>query len=92
MIQAFAAKRPCGPFHATPLPCGNSRETVKRSELAGWAAYGYCAAHSRWYCGLKLYLLTTPDGMPVARVPAQSQDRGTRGRHRTFGTRNVALT
>jgi hypothetical protein len=34
---------------ATPVPCGASRETVKRSELAGWAAYGYCAAHSRWY-------------------------------------------
>ena len=51
---------------ATPVPCGASRETVKRSELAGWAAYGYCAAHSRWYWGLKLYLLTTPDGMPVA--------------------------
>jgi hypothetical protein len=30
---------------ATPLPCGTSRETVKRSELAGWAGYGYCAAH-----------------------------------------------
>jgi hypothetical protein len=41
-------------------------ETVKRSELAGWAHYGYCAAHSRWYSGLKLYLITTPDGMPVA--------------------------
>ena len=51
---------------ATPVPCGASRETVKRSELAGWAGYGYCAAHSRWYWGLKLYLLTTPDGMPVA--------------------------
>jgi hypothetical protein len=51
---------------ATPLPCGTSRETVKRSELAGWANYGYCAAHSRWYWGLKLYLITTPDGMPVA--------------------------
>ena len=35
---------------ATPVPCGASRETVKRSELAGWAHYGYCAAHSRWYC------------------------------------------
>ena len=34
---------------ATPVPCGTSRETVKRSELAGWAGYGYCAAHSRWY-------------------------------------------
>jgi hypothetical protein len=51
---------------ATPVPCGASRETVKRSELAGWAGYGYCAAHSRWYWGLKLYLVTTPDGMPVA--------------------------
>jgi hypothetical protein len=51
---------------ATPVPCGTSRETVKRSELAGWAGYGYCAAHSRWYWGLKLYLVTTPDGMPVA--------------------------
>jgi hypothetical protein len=51
---------------ATPVPCGASRETVRRSELAGWAAYGYCAAHSRWYWGLKLYLITTPDGMPVA--------------------------
>jgi hypothetical protein len=33
---------------ATPVPCGASRETVRRSELAGWAHYGYCAAHSRW--------------------------------------------
>jgi len=51
---------------ATPVPCGTSRETVKRAELAGWANYGYCAAPSRWYWGLKLYLVTTPDGMPVA--------------------------
>ena len=51
---------------ATPVPCGASRETVRRSELAGWANYGYCAAHSRWYWGLKLYLITAPDGMPVA--------------------------
>jgi hypothetical protein len=50
---------------ATPIPCGTSRETVKRSALAGLASYGYCAAHSRWYWGLKLYLLTAPDGMPV---------------------------
>ena len=51
---------------ATPVPCGASRETVRRSELAGWAHYGYSAAHTRWYWGLKLYLITTPDGMPVA--------------------------
>ena len=51
---------------ATPVPCGASRQTVRRSELAGWANYGYCAAHSRWYWGLKLYVITTAEGMPVA--------------------------
>ena len=51
---------------APPVPCGASLETVKRSGLAGWASYGYCPAHSRWYWGLKLYLITTLDGMPVA--------------------------
>ena len=51
---------------ATPVPCGTSRQTVRRSALAGWANYGYCAAHSRWYWGLKLYLLATAEGMPAA--------------------------
>ena len=53
-------------FDATPVPCGTSRETVKRSALAGLAGYGFCASHSRWYWGLKLYLVTTAEGMPVA--------------------------
>jgi hypothetical protein len=51
---------------ATPVPCGQSRETVKRSELAGWAGYGWDASHHRFYWGLKLHLLAAPDGMPVA--------------------------
>lgn len=51
---------------ATPVPCGQSRQTVKRSEFAGYAAYGYCAAHSRHFWGFKLYLLAAPDGMPIA--------------------------
>jgi hypothetical protein len=51
---------------ATPVPCGQSRQTVKRSEFAGHAAYGYCAAHSRHFWGFKLYLLAAPDGMPIA--------------------------
>ena len=50
---------------ATPVPCGTSRETVKRSDLAGHAGYGYCAAHSRFYWGFKLYLLASADGMPI---------------------------
>jgi hypothetical protein len=50
---------------ATAVPCGMSRETVKRSDLAGYAGYGYCASHSRWYWGLKLYLVCAGDGMPI---------------------------
>jgi DDE family transposase len=50
---------------STPLPCAASRETVKRSELAGEAGYGYCASHSRFFWGFRLYLVTTPEGMPV---------------------------
>jgi hypothetical protein len=49
---------------STPVPCGQSRETVKRSQLAGHAAYGYCAAHSRFFWGFRLYLVCSPDGMP----------------------------
>lgn len=50
---------------STPVPCAASRQTVKRSDLAGHAGYGYCASHSRYFWGFRLYLLCTPDGMPV---------------------------
>ena len=46
----------------TPLPCGQSIETTRRSELAPWAGFGYCPAHSRRYWGFKLVLLCAPDG------------------------------
>ena len=51
---------------STPVECGRSRETAQRSELAGWAEYGYCASHSRYFWGLRLHLLCTPAGLPVA--------------------------
>ena len=51
---------------STPVECGRSRETAKRSDLAGWAEYGYCASHSRYFWGLRLHLLCTPAGLPVA--------------------------
>jgi Transposase DDE domain len=62
---------------STPVPCGHSRETRKRSELAGWAAYGYCASHSKYFWGLRLYLLCAPDGMPVSfcLAPANEPER-----------------
>jgi hypothetical protein len=50
---------------STPVECARSRETVKRSDLAGWAEYGYCASHSRWFWGLRLHLLCTLHGLPV---------------------------
>jgi hypothetical protein len=51
---------------STPVECGRSRPTVKRSDLAGWAGYGYCASHSRYFWGLRLHLIATPAGLPVA--------------------------
>jgi len=50
---------------STPIPCGMSRPTVQRSDLAGWAGYGYCASPSRFFWGLRLYLVCTPTGMPI---------------------------
>jgi hypothetical protein len=51
---------------STPVECARSRETVKRSDLAGWAEYGYCASHSRFFWGLRLHLVCTLQGLPVA--------------------------
>jgi len=51
---------------STPVECGRSRETAKRSDLAGWAEYGYCASHSRYFWGLRLHLVATLQGLPVA--------------------------
>lgn len=50
---------------STPVECGRSRETAKRSDLAGWAEYGYCASHSRYFWGLRLHLVATLGGLPV---------------------------
>ena len=50
---------------STPVECARSREAVQRSELAGWAEYGYCASHSRFFWGLRLHLLCTLHGLPV---------------------------
>ena len=47
---------------ATPVPCGHSVITAKRSDLAGWAGYGYCPSHSRWYWGSKLLIICTCGG------------------------------
>jgi Transposase DDE domain len=50
---------------STPVECGRSRETAQRSDLAGWAEYGYCASHTRFFWGLRLHLVCTLHGLPV---------------------------
>jgi hypothetical protein len=51
---------------STPVECGRSRTTARHSALAGWADYGYCASHSRRFWGLRLHLITTVHGLPIA--------------------------
>jgi len=51
---------------STPVECARSRPAAKRSNLAGWAGYGYCASHSRFFWGLRLHLICTPAGLPVS--------------------------
>ena len=63
---------------STPVECGRSRETVKRSDLAGWAEYGYCASHSRFFWGLRLHLVCTLQGLPVAFALTRGQGRRAR--------------
>ncbi len=64
---------------STPVECARSRETVKRSDLAGWAEYGYCASHSRFFWGLRLHLVCTLHGLPVgfALTGAKADERQT---------------
>jgi hypothetical protein len=64
---------------STPVECGRSRETARRSDLAGWAEYGYCASHSRYFWGLRLHLVATLGGLPVgfALTGAKADERQT---------------
>lgn len=64
---------------STPVECGRSAETRRRSDLAGYAEYGYCASHSRYFWGLRLHLLCTLGGLPVgyALTGAKADERTT---------------
>jgi hypothetical protein len=58
---------------STPVECARSRPTVRRSDLAGIAGYGYCPSHSRWFWGLRLHLICTPAGLPISWALADPQ-------------------
>jgi Transposase DDE domain len=49
----------------TLLSCANYAGCAGRSEFAGHAAYGYCAAKSRWYWGVRLLLVSDRHGTPL---------------------------
>jgi hypothetical protein len=70
VIRALAADTdlwtdPVWLVDSTPVECARSRPTVQRSNLAGFAGYGYCASHSRYFWGLRLHLVCTPAGLPI---------------------------
>lgn len=71
LIGVFASQSPGSSddlllLDSTPVECGRSLETTRRSQLAEVAGYGYCRSHSRWFWGMRLHLLCAPDGTPRA--------------------------
>lgn len=89
LIGVFAAQSP-GYYDSmlvldsTPVETARSRETVKRAgdsaladAIGDAAGYGYSPAHSRFFYGMRLHLLTGLDGTPRA-ATLWSPERGER--------------
>jgi hypothetical protein len=68
----------------TPVPCGASKTTTRRSDLFGYAGYGYESSHSRFYWGMKLMLVTTADGTVTGFGLANPKLAGEREQTRTM--------
>lgn len=49
---------------STPVECGRSAETARRSALGDSAGYGWSRSHSRFFWGMRLHLCCAPDGTP----------------------------
>jgi Transposase DDE domain len=89
LIGVFASQSPG--YHdnlllldSTPVETARSRETVKRAgdsaladAIGDAAGYGYCPSHSRYFYGMRLHLLSAPDGTPRA-ATLWSPERGER--------------
>jgi hypothetical protein len=76
---------------ATPVPCGTSAVTARRSGLFRYAGYGYCASHSRWYWGCKLLLICTRDGTVTGFSLANPKLHGERDQARQTLERQLGL-
>jgi Transposase DDE domain len=71
LIGVFAAQSPGSRDHlllldSTPVECGRSLETTRRSQLADVCGYSYSRSHSRWFWGMRLHLACALDGTPRA--------------------------
>src|SRR5215203_5655077 len=67
LMAAFAQDCPGYPdrivlLDSTPVECGRSVETARRSDLGPACAHHYSRSHSRWFWGMRLHLLGAPDG------------------------------
>jgi transposase len=60
---------------STPVECGRSVETARRSELGPACAHHYSRSHSRWFWGMRLHLLAAPDGTPRAAILASADQK-----------------
>jgi hypothetical protein len=71
LVGVFAAQSPGSRdelllLDSTPVECGRSVETARRSQLADVCGYSYSKSHSRWFWGMRLHLACAPDGTPRA--------------------------
>jgi Transposase DDE domain len=71
LVGVFAARSPGSSddlllLDSTPVECGRSLETTRRSQLADVCGYSYSRSHSRWFWGMRLHLVCAPDGTPRA--------------------------
>jgi transposase len=60
---------------STPVECGRSVDTARRSALQPACAHHYSRSHSRWFWGMRLHLLAAPDGTPRAAILASADEK-----------------
>jgi hypothetical protein len=63
---------------STPVECARSCETAKRSELAGFAGYGYCSSHSRFFVDRPGLLIIADKGYVSRELDSHLAERGVR--------------
>ena len=67
----------CGWWTPRPSSADAAAQPNNALTLGGWAEYGYCASHSRYFWGLRFHLVATPSGLPTAfaLAPAKANKR-----------------